>query len=518
MRAERQGAPRVFSQANRLPNGAALSSMSSLGLALLAISLPVLLHLAAWEIAIGVCMALAFLIANYAASSVFIVLIFAYLFQNLFIALISPAIENMEQFNAARGYNFILTVVIWVTLVANYWLARRTFEQRFQVLMDVTTGALVLIGIYFVIGLFSNPAGAIVYLRNIAAPYLLFQILALVAYKNQLSVMGAVLTIACFAVAYGYLEFAAHDSLMRLINGDAYLGWRTKQEQESGAWVKQMQETGVVLRSYLDTMLVDFLNTPLFSGMGLQFYRVVGPNFHFISFAYAVAFFIVVLAAARRIWFVILAFPLLIIIGSKGALLLATFVVAAIIATRFVAQSLVIWGFAILLLGYAIVGVAVGILVQDYHVIGFIGGVRGFVSNPFGRGIGVGGNLSMDMTTIDWSKYQQLGHTDIAVESAVGVLLYQMGIFGLVVLAILVWLAIKLWQIYRQRDDLLSAVGALALLTVMVNGIFQEEALFSPLALGIVLGLVGLLLGRAYRRMAPRSSSLVLSSHSAPIS
>jgi len=41
------------------------------------------------------------------------------------------------------------------------------------------------------------------------------------------------------------------------------------------------------------------------------------------------------------------------------------------------------------------------------------------------------------------------------------------------------------------------ATGCFAILAIMANGVFQEEAIFAPLALGIVMGLAGLLLGRA---------------------
>jgi hypothetical protein len=156
--------------------------------------------------------------------------------------------------------------------------------------------------------------------------------------------------------------------------------------------------------------------------------------------------------------------------------------------------------FVALLAVYVLAGVAVGIHTQDYHVIGFIGGLRGFLSNPIGRGIGVGGNLSLDMTTIDWSKSQQLGHTDIAVESSVGVLLYQMGLFAVVVFIALAWIAMRLWKHYVRSGERLYATTAFAVLAVTANGVFQEEAMFAPLALGIVLAIAGLLLGRAYRR------------------
>jgi hypothetical protein len=89
--------------------------------------------------------------------------------------------------------------------------------------------------------------------------------------------------------------------------------------------------------------------------------------------------------------------------------------------------------FAAMLAVYVVAGIAAGVQTQDYHVMGFFGGLRGFLSNPIGRGIGVGGNLSLDMSTIDWSKSQHLGHTEIAVESAVGVLLDHLGIFAVVI-------------------------------------------------------------------------------------
>jgi hypothetical protein len=151
------------------------------------------------------------------------------------------------------------------------------------------------------------------------------------------------------------------------------------------------------------------------------------------------------------------------------------------------------------LAAYVAAGILTGIRTQDYHVMGFIGGLRGFVSNPLGRGIGVGGNLSIDMSTVDWSKSQHLGHTDIALESSVGVLLYQMGVFGAVIFAALAWIAVRLWKQYLHSRERLYAAAAFALLAVTANGVFQEEAMFAPLALGIVLAFAGLLLGRAHR-------------------
>ena len=57
-----------------------------------------------------------------------------------------------------------------------------------------------------------------------------------------------------------------------------------------------------------------------------------------------------------------------------------------------------------------------------------------------------GGNLSENFASIDWSAAQQAGAVDGAVESAIGVLLYQMGIAALVPLAFYFMIAMKAWR------------------------------------------------------------------------
>jgi DNA-binding transcriptional regulator of glucitol operon len=462
-------------------------------------AVPVVLHLIGQGAAIAGCIVLSTLCALFAAPALPVALIFSYLFQNFVVALISPGIESLEQFNAIRAYNFVFTVVAWAAIVAPYWLARSRYDRQLRTLVDLTTIGLALIGVYFVIGLTVNPAGAVVYLRNIATPVLLFQVFALVAYRHRVSIMTALLTLALCLIAYGYLELFTHDALFRTINADVYMRWRIKQDFDAGAWVKELHETSRVFRSYLDTLLVDFLNTPLTQDLRLQFYRLLGPNFHFISYAYAVAFFCVFLCASGRWWFGALALPLLLVVGSKGALIFTILALGGTVGLLRLRGAAPLAIFVALLMAYVAAGVVVGLRSQDYHVIGFIGGLRGFLSNPLGRGIGVGGNLSINMSTIDWSKSQQLGHTDVAVESSIGVLLYQMGGFAVVIFVALAWIAWRLWKHYQRSGERLYATAAFSVLVVSANGVFQEEAMFSPLALGLVLGAAGLLLGRAAR-------------------
>jgi hypothetical protein len=488
----------------RAPSSEGLGTAATLGLAVLVTMLPVVMHLAGQAAGIAVCFALALLVANFAASAAPVVLIFSYVFQNLFVALISPQIGSLDEFNVIRAYNFVLTAAVWVVVAGSYWIDRASFEARLRSVIDLTTVALVFIGLYFLIGARIDPSGASVYLRNIAAPFLLFQIFAIVAYRYRVSVTTALILIATAALIFGYIELLAPEKLFRLINGDIYLKWRMKQEYESGAWLKEMHETGRVYRGYLDAMVINFLNTPFLSDLGLRFHRIVGPNFHSISFAYCLAVFSVLFVAIGHWWFAILAFPVLLVIGSKGALLLVVAVIAARATILRFRGLRPLWVYTALLLCYAATAIVIGIKGQDYHVIGFIGGLNGFLKNPFGHGIGVGGNLSLNMTVIDWNRSQNIGSTDVAVESAVGVLLFQMGVFGIALIAIVGSIAVSLWKLYSRTRDQILAVSALGLLTIIVNGIFQEEALFSPVALGLMLAFSGALLGRFYRVAAVR--------------
>jgi hypothetical protein len=473
---------------------------ASLALALAVTALPVAAHLAGQAIGLAACVALALIVTVFAAPAVLTALIFAYLFQNLVVAVLSPHIASLDQFNAIRAYNFVFTAVAWIAVVTPYWSARGSFAPALRRLMDVSTAALVLIGIYFVIGFPANPESAAVYLRNIATPFLLFQIFVLIAYRQRVSLAVALVLIAVACLLYGYLELLDHNHLFAAINGDTYLHWRTRKDHEAGVYLKEMYETGRVMRSEMDALVVDFLNTPLTRDLGLQFYRLVGPNFHSISYAYVLAFFCVMLFALGHRWYALLALPVLLVVGSKGALVFTVLTIAATALLTRLRGFAPLWIFLALLVAYAAAGIVAGIRTGDYHVIGFLGGLKGFFANPIGRGIGVGGNLSIDMATrLDWSRSQSLGHTDVAVESAVGVLLYQMGVFGAVVLAVFAWIAVRLWRLYLVTGNRACAAVAFSVLVVVINGIFQEEALFAPLAMGLVLAMAGLLLGRGCR-------------------
>lgn len=462
-------------------------------------AVPVVFHLASQPIAIALCVLLSVILTCVRSASVPVALVVAYLFQNLFVAMVSPAIVGIEQLNTIRAYNFLMTATVWLVITAGYWIDRGIMDRRVRLAADVTTGVLILIGLYFVLGLVSHAESAVTYLRNIAAPFLLFQICLVTAYRSPVEFTKPLVIVAALATGYGFLELFAQEPLLRLVNGDIYVGLRVRQEYESGVWLRQLQDTGYVMRSYLDSLTIDFLNTPLLPDTNIKLYRLLGPNFHSISFAYALAILAMILGASGRWWWSLLVLPPLLVIGSKGALVALFLVVMFLLLVAYVGVLRNIAWYLATITAYAIAGIAVGLRAGDYHVIGFLGGLRGFLANPLGRGIGAGGNLTLSVSAYDWSRSQQLGHTDLALESAVGVLLYQMGIAGLVTLGVLFWIALVLWRQFRVTGDRTILVAALGILAVMVNGIFQEEALFAPLAMGLMCTFAGVVLGSAYR-------------------
>jgi hypothetical protein len=479
-----------------------LFATAAIALAAVVTGLPILGHLSGQPVGMAICFVLVMLVAVFAAPMLPVVLVFSYLFQNLFVALVSPEILDLNEFKAIRGYNFLLTATAWMVVIFRYWIDRASFDRRFRALMNVSFLGLGLVGLYFAIGLASSPTNAAIYLRNIATPLMLFGIFAVVAARFRLTIQTAFAAMAYAVVAYGYAELFFHEPLLRLVNGDVYLQLLNKQSHDAGVWVKEMLETGRVFRSDLDALEVELLNTPLLGDHGIRVFRLLGPNFHPISYAYALAAFSLIAAGTGSLIYWALSLPLLIVIGSKGALALVLLSVAGFVGSKLLGGRWLIWCYLAVLAAYAAVGIAVGIRAEDYHVIGFIGGVKGFLQNVLGHGLGTGGNWSLDMAQLDWGRSQRLGHTDVAVESAVGVLLFQMGIAALVLLGCVASLAWRAWGLYIDRNDRLTGIVALGVLTVLVNGIFQEEALFSPLALGVMMGILGLMLGRALRQNA----------------
>jgi hypothetical protein len=67
--------------------------------------------------------------------------------------------------------------------------------------------------------------------------------------------------------------------------------------------------------------------------------------------------------------------------------------------------------------------------------------------------------------------------------------------FGLI--AVYIWIALQTYRVSFVSRVNLHSIACFITLVAVVNGIFQEEAIFSPLALGLIMGLNGYILGMA---------------------
>lgn len=68
------------------------------------------------------------------------------------------------------------------------------------------------------------------------------------------------------------------------------------------------------------------------------------------------------------------------------------------------------------------------------------------------------------------------------------------------ILAFYFGMALKGWRLYASSGNLTPGLASLGVMVVLVNGFFQEEALFAPPALGLLCCLLGLVIGVDMRR------------------
>jgi hypothetical protein len=92
----------------------------------------------------------------------------------------------------------------------------------------------------------------------------------------------------------------------------------------------------------------------------------------------------------------------------------------------------------------------------------------------------------MAQNTSAWTHFENNDAT-FALESAVGVVLYQIGVGGLALVAFFVGTFKLLWRrAFGCPDEPKAVILPIALATLAVNGLFQEEAL-SPAGWGLLL-------------------------------
>lgn len=440
-----------------------------------------------------------------------VLLVASFLYQNLLISILSPLVASPAALDAMRGANLVILVTTFSLFVLAAFLETRRLPAPARPWL---LGLLAVIGVvvlYLALGALRGvPRDAFVYFRNTFMPLGCFGVGLIAASLYRINIERPLVWIASAALAFGYCELIFKLDFLALFNGDSYLKASIAGRIEADYWERVMKETGFVLRSIEDGMMVPFLNLPLLKDFMPNVFRLSGPNFHPISFAYALAITGVWLMFRGRIAFVVLAVPVLLAAGSKGALVLVAFAALLRVSLPLFGARLAFAGTLAGLGLYLSAAILYGRSVGDYHVLGFFAGIRDFLRNPLGQGLGFGGNLSSSIEgTLDWGMSQMQGIANVPAESAIGVMLYQMGIGAFSVLALLILVVATCRRLFLRTGHPGFLFGFVGVAVIVANGVLQEEAMFSPLALGFCLLLVALSLGEYWRVTAPRSTASI---------
>ncbi|WFP65268.1 hypothetical protein [Mesorhizobium sp. WSM4904] len=483
-----------------LPGRDMPEALLHVGTALLVVALAVS-SFAVWTpFGVAATFVLTLIIANAVPSGVPVLIICAFLYQNLVVAWFTPYIPDNDTFDALRGTNFIILMTAFGIFLA------ASFQHRVRALTELRPWLLLNMALcgtvcfYFALGVVhGGPKDAVVYFRNTITPLACFHVAVLAASLYPVDLRKSMLWLGAGAIIYGYAELIFTMDFLGLFHGDLYVERSISRQVETGVWEQALKETGFVYRGIEDVMTTTFFNTPLFNDILPSVFRIGGPNFHPISYAYALSTISAWLLFRGRWLLPVAALPLLLVIGSKGA----TFMLFVAIAARLIYKpsrtGLALMAVIALAVVWTTAAIGYGATHGDYHVLGLIAGMRDFLADPLGQGLGLGGNLSSTSINLNWQSAQAEGAASVPVESAVGVMLYQMGVGSLVFFGFLAALLVALRRQLVETGDSDFLFGFVGIATISANAVLQEEAFYSPLALAFCLLLVGISLGTRWR-------------------
>ncbi|HAT85409.1 hypothetical protein [Cohaesibacter gelatinilyticus] len=424
---------------------------------------------------------------------------FALLFQNIIISIFSGFVSDAESFNILKGFNFLTMMVAWLWLFGSYAMNWRVHSRQVNRIMAVGLIAFAIIGFYLLLGMAKNPMAASIYLRNIITPMVMFQLFFFVALRFNQPLLPFFTTVTVIVIIAGWIEMLDRPLWLDLTNGWTYWGKIMEKDILNLSWDQDAKEKGQVLLGILDSMRVDFLNTPLLGDNSIKITRMNGPNLHPISYSYALSILALIMWFSKRGWWVLPLLPLLLLASAKGSMIMIFLAFCALLARFLFGAVFGLVSLVFVLVCYFVLGIIIGLDIGDFHVLGFMGGVYDFLGNPIGYGLGDGGNLATNFGKLDWSAYQAAGRTPTAMESAVGVMMRQMGFAAFALLACYAWIGYQTFKLSLQSKVALHSIASFGLFIILVNGVFQEEALFSPLALGSMMALNGHILGASLR-------------------
>lgn len=352
---------------------------------------------------------------------------------------------------------------------------------------------MIVVCIYAVLGIIRTEFGYVfTYLKTYSGAFLFIVIGA--AYSLRVKVKDVLSISMGFGILmalYGYIEFIRPHETYTFVHMTEWMRFKY------AAVVTKGGVSFPTLQSVVDYLTVSFLNLSGSFGLDFSMLRPIGPVFHFINFAYALAFCTLAAMMAGRIGIAIFLISMLVIIGSKGALILVFFPLLALILIRVSGSDGFSFKAILAALGlYTSVVFVYGSLSHDNHFLGLLAGIKGFLHNPLGHGVGIGGNASENVLNAKAAGADFKTDGSMVGESAIFVLLYQTGLLGFLSF-FLYWksLIVKTRTVFSGATDSLSAkegiIIPVALAVLLANGLFQEEA-FSPHAWGLWLILTGI--------------------------
>lgn len=395
------------------------------------------------------------------------------IYQNWFISILSIGMDY-EGFTALQGTNFAALVVMGAVSLLRLTSTRRWRHLNGHLLFMVKLALLAAAG-YALYGMSkSGLTSAAVYFREATSLVLTIPIGLDVGRIWSFKTIGAAFVIsAALSIMVSLLEIAAPAPYYDAINAPNYMNLKyTKIEPATGPRADANYfESG---KQLADENRSVFFNVTGSNSNATSF-KFMGTIIHPISYGYILAGVTIVAVAVGMSPWLWITLPMLAMIGTKGAALLVFFTFDLWFVWYVTRNSrfLLATG-TVLMIAYVGFGILSGMRNDDYHVLGFLGGVHGLMADPIGHGLGVGGNFSPQAEqNFKWSTFQHSG-LDFALESAVGVLIYQMGLASAAIFGVIVLLLKNAGLHLRspRRQDIVF----LALATVTVNGVFQEEA------------------------------------------
>ena len=420
------------------------------------------------------------------------------IYQNLLISLFCVGMEY-RVFTELQGSNFAALAMLAAVGLLRLVTSRRWRHLDNGLLLAVKIALLAAV-VYAVYGMSrSGLISAAVYFRESTSLILMVPIGLDVGRIWSFKTVGAGFVVsAALSIAISLVEIAAPAPYYDVINAPTYMNLKyTRIEPATGPGADANYfESGKQLAAENRSVFFNVTD----SSSKLASFRFMGTIIHAISYGYILAGVTVVAFAIGMGQWLWITLPLLVMIGVKGAALTVfmTLDLWLVWCLTRNARFLLISG-TVVLICYLGFGIYAGVYHGDYHVIGFIGGLHGLLSDPIGHGLGVGGNFSPQAEQyLQWSKMQHTG-VDFAVESAVGDLIYQMGVASAAVFAVIVLLLKNAGLRLRgpSRQDLVF----FALAVTAVNGVFQEEA-YTAYACGLFSMLCAVVVANGQRAAA----------------